>query len=344
MRSTPKSLQGSAIPSLEGGQPVRADSLPFCLPSIGREEIDAVVGALKSGWLTLGPRVKEFERCFAQYVSAKHAVAVNSCTAALHLALVAVGIDSGDEVITTPYTFAATGEVILYMGATPVFVDIDKKTYNIDVTKIEEKLTSRTKAIIPVHIAGQPCEMDELVALAKKHNLQIIEDAAHAIGAEYKGRKIGSIGNLTCFSFYATKNITTGEGGMITTDEDEYSENARILSLHGISKDAWKRYTSAGSWYYEILLAGYKYNMTDLQASLGIHQLRKLEQFLKRRQEIAAAYDEAFIDLPEITIPHVANDIRHAWHLYLIQLNLERLSIQLQLRSLTASLLKIVSH
>ena len=308
-------------------RPVRDRFLPFHQPSIEDEEIQEVVDTLKSGWITTGPKTKLFEKKFQEYIGCKHAIAVSSCTAGLHLALVAAGVGQGDEVITTPYTFATTGEVIIQIGAKPVFVDIEEDGFNIDVTKIPEAITPETKAIIPVHFAGEPCDMDEIMKIAQENNLFVIEDAAHAVGAEYKGKKIGNIGDVTVFSFYATKNLTTGEGGMVTTNNDELAEKIRLLSLHGISKDAWKRYTAEGSWYYEILYAGYKYNMTDIQASLGIHQLNKLEKFLSIRQKYAQRYSSAFADISEIKIPPVNHHVRHAWHLYVIRLNSASLSI-----------------
>ncbi len=295
--------------------------LPFHSPYIEKEEINEVVDTLKSGWITTGPKSKRFEENFRTYIGSKHAIAVNSCTAGLHLALITSGIKNGDEVITTPYTFASTSEVIIQVGAKPIFVDIDKKTFNIDCAGIERAITDKTKAIIPVHFAGHPCEMDKIIKIAKKYNLAVIEDAAHAIAARYKNRAIGTIGNISVFSFYSTKNITTGEGGMITTDNDEYAEKMRILSLHGISKDAWKRYSSRGSWYYEILEAGYKYNMTDIQAAIGIHQLTKLDKFQSTREKYVRMYNEAFNGMPEIIIPHARDNVKHAWHLYVIQIN-----------------------
>jgi len=308
-------------------RPVRDRFLPFHQPSIDGEEIQEVVDTLKSGWITTGPKTKLFEKKFQEYIGCKYAIAVSSCTAGLHLALVAAGVGQGDEVITTPYTFATTGEVIIQIGAKPVFVDIEEDGFNIDVTKIPEAITPETKAIIPVHFAGEPCDMDEIMKIAQENNLFVIEDAAHAVGAEYKGKKIGNIGDVTVFSFYATKNLTTGEGGMVTTNNDELAEKIRLLSLHGISKDAWKRYTAEGSWYYEILYAGYKYNMTDIQASLGIHQLNKLEKFLSIRQKYAQRYSSAFADISEIKTPPVNHHVRHAWHLYVIRLNSASLSI-----------------
>jgi len=297
---------------------IRTTFLPFALPSIGNEEIEEVIDTLKSGWITTGLKTKKFEDKFKAYIGCEHAIAVSSCTAALHLALVAAGIGQGDEVITTPFTFAATGEVIIYVGATPVFVDIKKDTYNIDPDKIEDAITSKTKAIIPVHFAGQPCDMDKILKIAHDHNLIVIEDAAHAFGAKYKEKLIGTIGDITAFSFYATKNLTTAEGGMVTTNNPEYADKIRLLSLHGMSKDAWKRYGAEGSWYYEIMYAGYKYNMTDLQASIGIHQLAKFDQFQKTRRAYAKQYTDELEGIRGITTPYIRSDIEHAWHLYTI--------------------------
>lgn len=302
--------------------------IPFSSPLISEDAIAEVADILRSGWLTTGPKTKKFEEEFAQYVGSEYAVAVNSCTAALHLALVAAeSISPGDEVITTPFTFIATANVILHVGAKPVFVDIRPDTFNIDVEKIEAAITPRTKVIMPVHYAGQPCEMDEIMEIARKYNLLVIEDAAHAVATEYKEKKVGAIGDVTCFSFYATKNLVTGEGGMVTTDDEELAEKIRILSLHGMSKDAWKRYTTAGSWYYEVIYPGYKCNMTDIQASLGLQQLKELGIFQKRREEIAKAYNEAFFDLDAIESPFVKPDVKHAWHLYVIKIVPEKFKL-----------------
>jgi perosamine synthetase len=316
---------------------MRAQFLPFHIPDIGQDEIESVVDTLRSGWLTTGPKVKQFEEAFAKTVGASHAVAVNSGTAALHLALEALEIEEGDEVIMSTMTFAASAEVVLYFKAKPVLVDCRPDTFNLDPDQIEQAISPRTKAIMPVHIGGQPCEMDRIQQIARRYNLKVIEDAAHALPARYRGRMVGTIGDITCFSFYATKTITTGEGGMATTDNPEWAERMRIMSLHGISKDAWKRYTSEGSWYYEILYPGYKYNMTDIAAAIGIEQLRKCHQFWESRQRYAELYNLGFRDMPAITVPHVAQDAQHAWHLYIIQLDLEQLRID---RSEFAELLK----
>jgi dTDP-4-amino-4,6-dideoxygalactose transaminase len=311
----------------EPDRPVRDEFLPPFAPSLGEEEYAEVLDTLRSGWITMGPKTKRFEEAFRDFAGCRHAVAVSSCTAGLHLALVAGGIGAGDEVITTPLTFCSTANVVVHQGATPVLADVSPDTLNIDPTEIEKRITPRTKAIIPVHLGGQPCDMDEIGALAQEHGLLVIEDAAHAMSAEYKGRRIGTLSDVTVFSFYATKNLTTGEGGMICTGDDRLAEEMEILRLHGISRDAWKRYADQGSWYYEVLLPGYKYNMTDIQAALGLHQLAKQEQFLPMRERYAAIYAEAFHDLPEVTPVQVKEYVRSAWHLYIIQLELERLTI-----------------
>ncbi len=306
---------------------MRTEFLPFHAPEIADEEIESVVQTLRSGWLTTGPQVERFQREFGAFIGAKHAIAVNSCTAALHLALEAVGVREGDEVIMPTMTFAATAEVVAYFKARPVFVDCEADTLNVDPAGLERAITSRTRAIIPVHFAGQPCDMDAIVDIARRHGLKVIEDAAHALPAAIHGRRVGTIGDITCFSFYATKTITTGEGGMITTDDDEYAERMRIMGLHGISKDAWRRYSAEGSWYYEVLSAGYKYNLTDIAASIGIEQLKKCCRFWEARKRIAARYDAGFMDLPEIVRPVCRPSVQHAWHLYVIQLELSRLTV-----------------
>lgn len=314
------------IPAIEGGMPVRDTFLSFHQALLGEEEEASVIQTLRSGWLTTGPKTKQFEAEFAKYAKSEHAVAVNSCTAALHLALVAAGIGKGDEVITTPMTFCATANVIVHVQAAPVFVDVDSVTLNIDVKRIEEKITSKTRAIIPVHYAGCPCEMETILDLAKKYNLVVIEDAAHATETEYHGKKVGSIGDMAAFSFYATKNLTTAEGGMLTTNSDEFAEKVRVLALHGMSKDAWKRYSPEGYQHYEVLYPGYKYNMTDIQASLGLCQLAKIEDFLKVRQRHVASYDKAFKDMDPIVRIGRIPDIKHAEHLYAIILKTELLN------------------
>jgi dTDP-4-amino-4,6-dideoxygalactose transaminase len=301
--------------------------IPFHAPEIDDAEINSVVETLRSGWLTTGPKVKRFEADFARYVGCSHAIAVNSGTAALHLALDAVGIKEGDEVILPTMTFTATAEVVLYFKGRPVLVDCDPVTLNVNPAEIEKAITSKTRAIIPVHMAGQPCAMNEILEIAKKYKLRVIEDAAHALPTRYRHRMVGTIGDITCFSFYATKTITTGEGGMATTENPEWAERMRMMSLHGISHDAWNRYTKEGSWYYEVIYPGFKYNLTDLAAAIGLEQLKKCDQFYEARRRIARRYDQAFSDLPEVQIPSSASDVQHAWHLYIIQLRLERLKI-----------------
>ena len=306
---------------------MRTEFLPFHLPDIGEAEISSVEQTLRSGWLTTGPKAREFERQFAEFVGARHAIAVNSCTAALHLALDAIGIKEGDEVIVPTLTFAATAEVVFYFRARPVLVDCCPRTLNINPEQIERAITPRTRAIIPVHFAGQPCQMDAIRNIAQRHTLAVIEDAAHALPARYRGQMVGTIGDITCFSFYATKTITTGEGGMITTDNDEYAERMRIMSLHGISKDAWKRYTAEGSWRYDILFPGYKYNLTDIAAALGVEQLKKCLRFYETRKQMAYEFNHDFANIPAVDTPFVDDAGQHAWHLYVIQLNLEQLTI-----------------
>ncbi|WP_232698699.1 DegT/DnrJ/EryC1/StrS family aminotransferase [Brevibacillus daliensis] len=301
--------------------------IPFYRPYIGDEEIAEVISAIQSNWLSKGPKTVVFESEFAKSVGSEHGVGLNSCTAGLHLAQLALGIGPGDEVITTPYTFVATANTIIHCGAKPVFVDIDPKTCNIDADLIEQAITPRTKAIIPVHYGGYPCEMDRIQEIAQRYGLAIIEDAAHAVYTKYKDQPIGSIGNITCFSFYATKNLTTGEGGMITTADEELANRIRILSLHGMSRNAWTRYAAKGAWYYEVEQAGFKYNMTDIQAALGIIQLRKLEEMQMLRMQVARAYSEALADCEEIILPHDSHEHRHSWHLYPIRLEEDQLTI-----------------
>ena len=315
---------------------IRNAFLPFALPDVDGCELGEIEDALRSGWVTTGPKTHQFEADFASYIGAKHAIAVNSCTAAMHLALEAIGLGRSDEVITSPYTFAATAEVVRYFDARPVFVDIRPGDLNLNPDLIRAAITERTKAIIPVHMAGLPVDLDAIYAIAGEYNLAVIEDAAHAFPAKYKGHSIGQdlrsdvayrMPRLTCFSFYATKTITTGEGGMICTGDDGLAERSRIMALHGISKDAWKRYTAEGSWYYEIIAPGYKYNMTDVAAAMGLAQLRKAKRMWQRRCTIAMRYNQAFSAWPELQIPTDRADCQHAWHLYILRLNLERLSI-----------------
>jgi len=305
---------------------VISEFIPFSPPNIGEEEIDEVLDTLRSNWITTGPKTKQFEADFAAYLNAPEALALNSCTAALHTALTALGIGPGDEVISTPMTFCSTSNVIEHVGARPVLVDVEADTLNIDPAKIAAAITPKTRAIMPVHYAGHPVELDAIESLARAHNLAIIEDAAHALPAKYKGRDIGSGNNPVAFSFYATKNLTTGEGGMLTGSSD-FIERSRIVSLHGMSRDAWKRYDKGGSWSYDVVLPGFKYNMTDIQSAMGIWQLKKLAGFHQRRQEIADRYTQAFAEIEELMTPAERPEVQHAWHLYVLRLNIEMLSI-----------------
>jgi len=306
---------------------LRPQYLPFSQPLLGDEEIEAVVDCLRSGWLTSGNKVAEFERDFAAYIGCAHALAVNSCTSALHLALEAVGVGPRDEVITSPMTFAATAAVIEHLGGRPVLVDCDASTMNLDASQLPARITSRTRAIVPVHFAGQPCDMDAILALARPRGLAVVEDAAHALPARHHGRMVGTLGDITCFSFYATKNVTTGEGGMAVTNDEIYMHRMRVMHLHGMSRDAWRRYRQDGSWFYEVLAAGFKYNLTDFAASIGIQQLRRCDTFHARRRLIARRYTESFTGLRGLRLPAVPDECGHAWHLYVIQLEPEALTI-----------------
>jgi dTDP-4-amino-4,6-dideoxygalactose transaminase len=303
--------------------------IPFHRPEIDEAEIDEVVQTLRSGWLTSGPRTAQFEKEFREYVGARHALAVNSGTAAMHLALAALDIGPGDEVITTPLTFCATVTVILHAGATPVLADIGADG-NIDPSSIPSRITARTRAILPVHFGGAPCDMEAIWDIAKKHGLSVVEDAAHAAGTLYRGRHVGAEGypsDAVAFSFYATKNMTTGEGGMVTTNDEALHDRMRMLALHGINRDAWGRYRRNGNWYYEVLEAGFKYNLSDIQSAVGIHQLHKLEPSIEQRTRFAQLYTEKLADLEEIEVPKPSLEGRHSWHLYALRLNLDRLSI-----------------
>lgn len=306
---------------------MRTQFLPFALPDLDDTELQNIKQVLESGWITTGPMTRQFEAEFARYVGARHAIAVNSCTAAMHLALEAIGLRADDEVITTPYTFAATAEVVRYFGARPVFVDVDPCTLNIQPELIARAITPRTRAIMPVHVAGLPADMDAIAEVARRHDLPVIEDAAHAFPAWYNDRMVGTLSDFTCFSFYATKTITTAEGGMVCTDNDSWAERCRIMALHGISQDAWKRYSAKGTWYYEVVAPGFKYNMTDIAAAMGLAQLAKAKRMLERRREIAGRYNAAFGARPELQVPSDSAGSRHAWHLYLLRLNLDTLSI-----------------
>jgi dTDP-4-amino-4,6-dideoxygalactose transaminase len=298
--------------------------LPFALPDIGEEEIAEVVDSLRSGWLTTGPKTQRFEKEFAEFIGGGvQALAVNSATAGLHLALEALGVGPGDEVITSPYTFTATAGVIRHLGADPVFVDINPRTFNLDPEKIERAITSRTKVILPVHIAGLACEMDPIIEIARRYGLKVVEDAAHALPTTYRGEIVGSLEtDATVYSFYATKTMTTGEGGMIVTRDERISQRCRVMRLHGISRDAFDRYTSTKpAWHYEVIAPGFKYNMTDLAAAIGLQQLKKAWGFQQRRAEMAARYDRELAETPVILPPKpVGNDV-HSWHLFVIRLD-----------------------
>lgn len=308
-------------------KPVRKSFLIFGSPRIEEAEIREVVATLRSGWLSTGPKVVKFEEMFGKYIGAKYAMALNSCTAGLHLAMIVSGLGHGDEIITTPMTFAATANVITHIGAKPVFVDVDKRTMNIDPNLIEKKITTRTKAIVPVHFAGRPCDMDAILSIAKKHRLLVISDAAHAIEAEYKGQKVGSMGDMTIFSFYVTKNVCTGEGGMVTTDNKDWAEKVQMYGLHGMSKGAWHRYSDKGFKHYQVVFPGYKYNMMDIQASLGIHQLKRVGKYHKIREKIWKKYDRAFQGLPMIIPEPAEKDTVHARHLYTPLLDIDKTRI-----------------
>jgi dTDP-4-amino-4,6-dideoxygalactose transaminase len=306
---------------------MRDNFLVFGAPKIEQPEIDDVVASLKSGWLGTGPKVAEFEQSFSGYKGVKHAAALNSCTSALHLSILAAGIGQNDEVITTPMTFCATANAIIHAGATPVLADVDPSTMNIDPEEVERKITPRTRALLPVHFAGRPCDMDAILDIAQRNNLAVIEDCAHAIETEYRGRKSGTFGDFGCFSFYVTKNIVTGEGGMVLAKKEEDIARIKVLGLHGMSKDAWKRFSDEGYKHYQVVELGFKYNMMDLQAAIGIHQLERIDQYWRRREEIWRRYNDAFVDLP-ITLPsEIEPGTRHAYHLYTILIDESRAGI-----------------
>ncbi len=310
-----------------GGTPLREDFLVFGSPQILEDEIDEIVATMKSAWLGTGARVARFEEQFRLYKGSAHAVAVSSCTAGLHLSCLVAGFGAGDEVLTSPMTFCATANAIIHSGATPVFVDCERTSFNIDPESIERKITNRTKGIIPIHFAGRACRMDDIMEIARRHNLMIIEDCAHAIESEYRGKKVGTFGDFASFSFYATKNLTTGEGGMVLTDSEERADQLKILALHGMTKDAWQRFSDDGYKHYQVVYPGFKCNMMDLQASIGIHQLRRLEANWPRRKEIWERYQQAFADLPVVLPAEPEKETRHAYHLYTLLLNLEKLRV-----------------
>ncbi len=324
--------------------------LPFSPPFIGEEEVSEVVDTLESGWITTGPKTSRFEQAFAHYLGVPAALALSSATDAMLVGLAALGIGPGDEIITTPMTFCSTVHVIEHVGARPIFVDVEPDTLNIDPVHIAQAITQRTRAIMPVHLYGHPSEMDPILDIAKRHHLRVLEDAAHALPATYKGRMIGTLGDLTAFSFYATKNLTTAEGGMLTGAQDLIDE-ARIWSLHGMSRDAWKRYDAHGSWYYEVIRPGFKCNMTDIQAAIGIHQLRKLPDFQRRRSEIVQRYYAALSRIESVQLPTERPDVQSAWHLFVIRLCLDQLTVdrgrfieELKMRNIGTSVHFIPNH
>lgn len=314
-------------PAIAGGKAQRNKYLTFGAPFLGEDEIEEVVDSLKSGWLSTGPKVAQFENSVKKYLGCRYALALNSCTAAMHLSLIAGGIGKDDEVITSPLTFSATANVILHVGAKPVFVDVEKTTGNIDARLVERYITKNTKAIMPVHLYGRPCEMDTITKIARKHKLFVIEDAAHGFGASYKGAKIGTISDFTCFSFYVTKNLITGEGGLVATDRKKWADAIEMYALHGMTKGAWKRYSDSGYSHYLIKVPGFKYNMMDIQAALGIHQLRKFDAMQKKRAQIWEIYNKGLQGLPiELPKPIESGNV-HAFHLYTIQLCLDKLKV-----------------
>lgn len=317
-----------ATPTAKNRIKKRKTFLPFGKPDIKEEDIKEMVDTLRSGWWTTGPKTSKFEKRFAKYTGAKYAIALNSCTAGLHLGLKTFGVGLGDEVITTPLTFCATANVIVHTGAKPIFVDVDKSDWNIDPNEIEKRITKKTKVIIPVHLHGRSCKMDQIMDIAKKYKLYVLEDAAHAAEARYKGKKIGNIGHITSFSFYATKNIATGEGGLVTTNRKDWFEFMSIAHLHGLSKHAHKRYSTKKFRHYQAVYPGYKYNMMDIQASLGLHQLSRVEANAKTRKRHWDTYTRAFKNVEELIRPaEQEKDTRHARHLYAPLLRLERLKI-----------------
>ncbi len=306
---------------------MRSSYLVFGSPIIQEEEIEAVVSTLKSGWIGTGPKVHEFEEEIKNYLGVKHTVAVSSCTAGLHLSVVALGIEPGDEVIVPDMTFAATANAVIHAGATPVLVDVDKWNMTIDINDLEKKITKKTKAIIPVHFAGLACNINSIESIAKKHNLFIIHDAAHALETEYGGRKIGSYKDLASFSFYVTKNITTVEGGMVATNDDDIASKIKIFALHGMTKDAWKRFSDDGYKHYQVIYPGFKYNMTDVQASIGLSQFQKIESFAKRRKEIWNTYQTELKNLPLFLPKDACENSKHAYHLFTVMIDTEKTKI-----------------
>jgi dTDP-4-amino-4,6-dideoxygalactose transaminase len=332
----------------ENIKPVRSKDnfLVFGAPLIEEPEIEEVVGCMHRRWIGTGPKVREFEKDFAAFKGSKHAIALNSCTAALHLSMIAAGIGPGDEVITTAMTFCATINAIIHCGATPVLADCDRETMNILPEEIEKKVTAKTKAILPVHFAGRCCDMDSIMDIARTYDLLVIEDCAHAIESEYHGQKSGGFGDIGCFSFYVTKNIVTGEGGMIITDDDRFAGRIKVLGLHGMSKDAWNRFSDEGYKHYQVIHAGYKYNMMDIQAAMGIHQLKRVNRYWNHRQKVWRKYNEAFKDLPCIIPAEPETDTKHAYHLYTPLIDIDKIgkSRDWVLNALTAENIGVGVH
>jgi len=316
-----------ALPAIEGGRPVRDDFLPFALPSIGDGEISEVVETLRSGWLTVGPRTKKFEQSVADYVGVPRAAALSSCTAGLHLGMIALGVGPGDEVILPTLNFVAGPNCAVHLGAKPVLVDVDPVTLNVTPEAVGAAITGRTKVVVPVHFGGRPCDIDAILEVARGHDVKVLGDAAHAMGADYGGRRVGSVADATSFSFYVTKGITTGEGGCLTSQDPELVEHIGTMSLHGMSSGAWNRYSERGSWFYEVHEPGYKYNMGDVQAALGLRQMDRVEDFRSRRAEIAGIYGRELRATPGVAVPPPSGDATHAWHLYPVTLDPDALSI-----------------
>jgi len=314
-------------PVVEGGFPLRKEFLQFGSPEMGKEEIDSVIETLKSGWLTTGPKALEFEKNFAEFTGAKHAIGVNSCTSALLLSIIASGTKQGEEIITTPFTFAATANMIVRSNAKPIFADIDRESFNISPGEIEKKCGEKTKAIIPVHYAGLPCDMQEIKKIASEKNLAVIEDAAHATGSEYKGKRIGSESDFACFSFYPTKNLPMPEGGAVTTNSEEKAKKLSVLRMHGMDRNAWDRNTAKGFKFYGIVEAGFKANMSDVQAAIGLVQLKKMDEINSKREEIAMIYEKELKETDGIILQKRKSDRKQAWHFYPILLELEKLRI-----------------
>jgi dTDP-4-amino-4,6-dideoxygalactose transaminase len=326
MSRPPVTLPASETLASAGGAPVRANFLPLALPWIAEREKQLVMEALESGWITTGPRAQELARGIAALAGTRHGIAVNSATGALHLALAALGVKPGDEVITSTYTFAACVNVIEHVGATPVLVDVEPDTLCLDPRQVEAAITPRTRVIMPVSYAGHPCDVEAFGALAKSRGVRLVEDAAHSLGARWKDRPVGSFADITAFSFYATKNLTTGEGGAAVTDDDSLAERIQVLSLHGMSRDAWKRYGDTGSWYYEVIAPGFKYNLSDVLAAIGVGQLERFGEMQRLRAARVARYQSLLADVPEVRVPIVRPGATHAWHLFPIALELERLT------------------